>query len=156
MLESVRQAGQKVLANLKSMSYLPIPGSPAYAAAVQRMMFGAGHEAVDVGPGRDVAHAGRHRCAARRSRFHPSAISQGDRLAHAADLAQPSADLCRRRRADQELRLFRCDHECLAWEQCLAAIKKIPAGDVIMLHGCCHNPTGIDPTPEQWKKLAEL
>ena len=25
-----------------------------------------------------------------------------------------------------------------------------------MLHGCCHNPTGIDPTPEQWKKLADV
>ena len=33
--------------------------------------------------------------------------------------------------------------------------KQIPAGDVVMLHGCCHNPTGIDPTPEQWKKLAD-
>src|SRR4029077_4469111 len=49
VLESVRQAGQKGLANLKSMSYLPIPGSPAYAAAVQRMMFGAAHDAVESG-----------------------------------------------------------------------------------------------------------
>ena len=38
----------------------------------------------------------------------------------------------------------------------MAAIKKIPAGDVLLLHGCCHNPTGIDPTPEQWKKLADV
>ncbi|WP_367680327.1 amino acid aminotransferase [Candidatus Fukatsuia anoeciicola] len=30
------------------------------------------------------------------------------------------------------------------------------ANDVILLHGCCHNPTGIDPTKEQWDKLAEL
>jgi aspartate/tyrosine/aromatic aminotransferase len=37
----------------------------------------------------------------------------------------------------------------------LAAIAKIPAGDVILLHGCCHNPTGIDPTPAQWKKIAD-
>ena len=44
----------------------------------------------------------------------------------------------------------------LAFDECIAAIKKIPAGDVIMLHGCCHNPTGIDPTPEQWKKLADV
>src|SRR4029079_2813276 len=44
----------------------------------------------------------------------------------------------------------------LAFDEAIAAIKKIPAGDVIMLHGCCHNPTGIDPTPEQWKKLADV
>ena len=37
----------------------------------------------------------------------------------------------------------------------LAAIAKMPAGDVILLHGCCHNPTGIDPTPAQWKKIAD-
>jgi len=30
------------------------------------------------------------------------------------------------------------------------------AGDVILFHGCCHNPTGIDPTKEQWHELAEL
>ncbi|HEY2761890.1 MAG TPA: aminotransferase class I/II-fold pyridoxal phosphate-dependent enzyme, partial [Pirellulales bacterium] len=47
VLESVRKAGERVLANLKLMSYLPIPGSPAYAASVQRMMFGADHEAVE-------------------------------------------------------------------------------------------------------------
>src|SRR5262245_65970195 len=44
ILESVRRAGQLVLERQKTMSYLPIPGSPAYAAAVQRLMFGAGHE----------------------------------------------------------------------------------------------------------------
>jgi aspartate/tyrosine/aromatic aminotransferase len=43
----------------------------------------------------------------------------------------------------------------LAFEEALAAIQQMPAGDVVLLHGCCHNPTGIDPTPEQWKKLAE-
>ncbi len=30
------------------------------------------------------------------------------------------------------------------------------AGDVVLFHGCCHNPTGIDPTLEQWQVLAEL
>ncbi|MCA9133686.1 MAG: aspartate/tyrosine/aromatic aminotransferase [Planctomycetales bacterium] len=30
------------------------------------------------------------------------------------------------------------------------------AGDVICLHACCHNPTGIDPTREQWQEIAEL
>jgi aspartate/tyrosine/aromatic aminotransferase len=30
------------------------------------------------------------------------------------------------------------------------------AGDAIVLHACCHNPTGIDPTAEQWNEIAEL
>lgn len=37
----------------------------------------------------------------------------------------------------------------------LAAIAEIPAGDVICLHACCHNPTGADPSAEQWKQIAD-
>jgi len=33
-------------------------------------------------------------------------------------------------------------------------IKNIPAGDIIMLHACAHNPTGVDPKPEQWMELS--
>lgn len=36
------------------------------------------------------------------------------------------------------------------------AIKNMPPKSVILLHGCCHNPTGIDPTFEQWQELSEL
>ena len=36
------------------------------------------------------------------------------------------------------------------------AIKAMPAGDVVLLHGCCHNPTGADLTTDQWKVLAPL
>jgi aspartate aminotransferase len=37
----------------------------------------------------------------------------------------------------------------------LAGIEQIPEGDVIVLHGCCHNPTGCDPTADQWRTIAE-
>jgi len=37
----------------------------------------------------------------------------------------------------------------------LEDISKIPEGDIIMLHACAHNPTGVDPKPEQWKELSE-
>ena len=38
----------------------------------------------------------------------------------------------------------------------LATLKEIPAGDVIVLHGACHNPTGVDLTPAQWRKVTEV
>src|SRR5436190_1153065 len=41
----------------------------------------------------------------------------------------------------------------LAFNGMLAAIAAIPAGDVIVLHACCHNPTGVDPTDEQWTSI---
>jgi len=36
------------------------------------------------------------------------------------------------------------------------AIKNMPPSSVILLHGCCHNPTGLDPSFEQWKELSDL
>jgi len=36
----------------------------------------------------------------------------------------------------------------------MADISKIPEGSIIMLHACAHNPTGVDPSPEQWKELS--
>ena len=35
-------------------------------------------------------------------------------------------------------------------------ISDAPEGSVILLHGCAHNPTGIDPTPSQWEELAQI
>jgi aspartate/tyrosine/aromatic aminotransferase len=156
VLESVRQAGQKVLANLKSMSYLPIPGSPAYAAAVQRMMFGADHEAVASGraaTSHTPGGTGALRVAADLiHQQYPKAtvwLTQPTWPNHPQIFAAAGVPT-------KSYAYFDAATNSLAWEQCLAAIRQIAAGDVIMLHGCCHNPTGIDPTPEQWKQLASL
>ncbi len=35
-------------------------------------------------------------------------------------------------------------------------MKNIPEGSIILLHACAHNPTGVDPTPEQWKEISDL
>jgi aromatic-amino-acid transaminase len=37
-----------------------------------------------------------------------------------------------------------------------AAVKSMPQGSIIVLHACCHNPTGVDPTLEQWQQIATL
>ena len=37
-----------------------------------------------------------------------------------------------------------------------AHIERLPAGDVVLLHGCCHNPTGVDLEPAHWAALADL
>ncbi|CAB3400092.1 unnamed protein product [Caenorhabditis bovis] len=38
----------------------------------------------------------------------------------------------------------------------LADIASIPEGSIILLHACAHNPTGVDPTKDQWKKISEV
>jgi aspartate aminotransferase len=38
----------------------------------------------------------------------------------------------------------------------LGTLRAAPAGSIIVLHACAHNPTGVDPTPEQWKEIAAV
>lgn len=41
----------------------------------------------------------------------------------------------------------------LDFDGMLAALKKIPEGDVVVLHACCHNPTGFDLSQQQWQEV---
>jgi aspartate/tyrosine/aromatic aminotransferase len=38
----------------------------------------------------------------------------------------------------------------------ISALEEAAPGDILLLHGCCHNPTGVDLDPEQWRHVAEL
>jgi aromatic-amino-acid transaminase len=42
------------------------------------------------------------------------------------------------------------------FDEMVTALKTIPAGDVVLLHGCCHNPTGANLTLDQWAVIADL
>ncbi|KAM0943459.1 putative aspartate transaminase [Dioscorea sansibarensis] len=44
----------------------------------------------------------------------------------------------------------------LDFDGMIADIKAAPDGSFVLFHGCAHNPTGIDPTPEQWEKIADV
>ncbi len=49
------------------------------------------------------------------------------------------------------------DQKSLAFDAMMDAIdREARSGDAICLHACCHNPTGIDPSEEQWREIAEL
>jgi aspartate/tyrosine/aromatic aminotransferase len=156
ILESVRKAGQLVLERQKTMSYLPIPGSPAYASAVQQLMFGKGHE-VETSGRAATSHTpggtGALRVAA--DFIHqmlPKAtvwLTQPTWPNHPQIFAAAGVPT-------KSFPYFDAKTDSFAFDEALSAIDKMPAGDVIMLHGCCHNPTGIDPTPAQWNKLADV
>lgn len=44
----------------------------------------------------------------------------------------------------------------LDFDGMMADLKAMPAKSVVLLHACAHNPTGVDPTEEQWKQIAEV
>ena len=41
-------------------------------------------------------------------------------------------------------------------EKMMETLRQVPVGDLVLLHGCCHNPTGADLTNEQWDFIADL
>jgi aspartate/tyrosine/aromatic aminotransferase len=41
-------------------------------------------------------------------------------------------------------------------DEMLAALSSAPAGDVVLLHACCHNPSGLDPSPDQWRAISDV
>jgi aspartate/tyrosine/aromatic aminotransferase len=45
---------------------------------------------------------------------------------------------------------------CLDFGAMMDQLRQVPRGDVVLLHGCCHNPSGVDPTDEQWEQIAQL
>ncbi len=156
VLESIQRAAQKVVEKQASKSYLPIPGSPAYAAAVQKLMFGADHEAVASGrvaTSHTPGGTGALRVAA--DLIHqnmPKAtlwMTQPTWPNHPQIFAAAGVPT-------KTVPYFDASTNGLAWDEFLAGVNQIPAGDVLLLHACCHNPTGIDPTPEQWKQLADV
>lgn len=44
----------------------------------------------------------------------------------------------------------------ITFDKTIDALKKIPKGDVVLFHGCCHNPTGGDMTHAQWREVLEV
>lgn len=56
----------------------------------------------------------------------------------------------------REYRYYDAERKALDWDNLITDLSNAGEGDVVLLHGCCHNPTGIDPTPEQWQQLAEM
>lgn len=48
------------------------------------------------------------------------------------------------------------DQRRIRFDEMMAAIKGASAGDVVLLHGCCHNPTGADLDAEQWREVTRI
>lgn len=51
---------------------------------------------------------------------------------------------------------YDADDKTLRIDAMLETLNKIPRDDIVLLHGCCHNPTGMDPSREQWQQIADI
>eukprot|EP00891_Asterochloris_glomerata_P005255 jgi/Astpho2/5255/Aster-04825 len=56
----------------------------------------------------------------------------------------------------KEYRYYKDETRGLDLDGLLEDLKGANSGDVVLLHACAHNPTGVDPTPEQWKQISQV
>ncbi len=156
ILASVKEAETRMLQNEKTKSYLGIDGSPEYAAAVQALLFGNDHPIVTgkrAVTAQSPGGTGALRVAADfvASMFPNATVWLSDptwpnhpSIFKAAGLAVKSYPY------------FDAATNGVQFDAMLATVKTIPAGDVLLIHGCCHNPTGADLSKAEWQQIAAV
>jgi aromatic-amino-acid transaminase len=156
VLESVRRAEQQVVARNAPKPYLPIEGAANFRAAVQALLFGTGHEAIASGRVATIQSVG----------------SSGGLKVGADFIARwlPGSEVWvsdpsweNHRSMFEGAGLAVHDYPYydgatggLAFEAMCKALRALPAKSVVLLHACCHNPTGVDLTPAQWDALVPI
>ena len=154
-LKCVKIAEQRLAEATSVKSYLPIPGTPDYAEVVQQLAFGADHEAVTSGRIASAHTPGGTGALRVAGDFINANFPKATLWMSEPTWPNHGNIFAAARVPTKGYAYFDKSSNALDFEPMLEAIKKMPAGDVILLHGCCHNPTGIDPTLEQWKQIAD-
>ncbi|MBH2596814.1 aspartate/tyrosine/aromatic aminotransferase [Serratia ureilytica] len=156
VLTSVKKAEQYLLENETTKNYLGIEGIPAFASCTQELLFGKESPIVADRRARTAqtpGGTGGLRVAADFIANQTSAkriwISNPSWPNHKNVFSAVGLEVL-------EYAYYDAANHALDFDGLLNSLKQAQAGDVVLLHGCCHNPTGIDPTPEQWAQLAEL
>lgn len=155
-LDTVRQAEKRLLEQAASKSYLPMTGLAAYDQTVQELIFGAGSELISGNylstiqtPGGTGALRVAGDLMVRISDQTPTIWVSDQTWANHHGIFK-AAGL-----SIETYPYYDAKDKAIRLDEMLDAIERIPSGDVLLLQGVCQNPTGLDPTPEQWAHIAE-
>ena len=156
VFEAVQQAQQALVSEEQTKVYMPPQGDPDYLAGIRSLVLG------EVG----MASLG-DRSSAVQTPGGCGAVRLGAEVLHAAaptatvwvsDPTWPvhipligSVGL-----QFKTYRYYSSEMKGLDFDAMISDLQEARSGDVVLLHGCCHNPSGVDPTKEQWATLAEL
>ena len=156
MIPSVLEAERRLLDKAGSKGYLPIDGRPGFKAAVRDLIFGTDHEIVTSGrsaTAQTPGGTGALRVAA--DFLLQSGSSRTIWLSEPTWPNHPQLFTL----AGFALRTYPYLDESgrgLDVGKMLVALRSAVPGDVILLHGSCHNPSGVDPDPETWAAIGEI
>jgi aromatic-amino-acid transaminase len=155
LLECVRRAERQLVDSAPPRSYLPIDGLPEYDRAVQALVFGA--DSPERKQNRVVTvqalggTGGLKIGADLLRRIDPGAsvwISQPSWENHRALFENAGFDV-------QAYPYYDATTRGLDFGGMMKALGAAAAGNIVVLHACCHNPTGVDLTAEQWGEVIE-
>jgi aspartate/tyrosine/aromatic aminotransferase len=51
---------------------------------------------------------------------------------------------------------YDAESHSIRFDEMLSTLRSAPKGDVVLLHACCHNPSGLDPSQDQWREIADV
>ena len=153
VLDCVHRAEAQMLDEGGTKPYLPIEGAADMRSAVQQLLFGAGHEAVSSGriaTLQTVGSSGGLRVGADFiKRWLPGSglwISDPTWDNHRAMFEGAGVTV-------HTYPYYDTTSGGLKFSDMLATLNTLPARSVVLLHACCHNPTGVDLTRQQWAEL---
>ena len=155
LLKCVQAAEATMAAAPKPRGYLPIDGIAAYDSAVKSLVFGAGSEPVTSGrvaTAQGIGGTGGLKIGADfLKKLTPNAkvlISDPSWENHRALFLQAGFVV-------ESHPYYDADKRGVNFEGMLGALNAAEAGTIVVLHACCHNPTGYDITPAQWDQVIE-
>jgi aromatic-amino-acid transaminase len=156
LLKSVRRAEAQVFEQAAPRSYLPIDGIPGYNTGARALLLGAGspliadHRSVTVqalgGTGALKIGADFLRRILPQSKV---AISNPSWANHEALFSAAGFPI-------EHYDYYDAATHGLNFDGMMASLRALPAGSIVVLHACCHNPTGVDPSMAQWREIAQL
>ena len=156
VFKAVQQAQQALVSEEQTKVYMPPQGDPDYLTGIRSLVFGEAGMA-DLGD----------RISAVQTPGGCGAVRLGAEVLHAAApdatvwVSDPTWPVHIPLIGSVGLRFktyryYAADMKGLDFDAMLADLEAAQAGDVVLLHGCCHNPSGVDLTLEQWGVLADL
>ncbi|PAT39803.1 amino acid aminotransferase [Vandammella animalimorsus] len=155
LLQAVQQAEAALQAEPKARGYLPIDGLLAYDQAVKELVFGKDSEPVTSGRVATVQALGGTGGLKVGADFLKKLLPQAKVL-----ISDPSWENHRAifQNAGFEVgtyRYYNAAQRGIDFEGLLADLQAAAEGTIVVLHACCHNPTGYDLTPEQWDRVVQ-
>ncbi len=153
LLECVQKAEEKMMAAHAARGYLPIDGIAAYDAAIKTLVFGADSEPVKSGRVATVQALGGTGGLKIGADFLKK-LNPGAKVL----ISDPSWENHRGIFRDAGFTVetypyYDAAKRGIDIDGMLTALGTAPAGTIVVLHACCHNPTGYDMTPAQWDQV---